>query len=82
MKTLRFISGAAGVMVLATALGCSSSSGGTASTPPPPAYVTTVTALVQTMSSDSADPVDVDTLNLQGLDTADDDTVFNSVIGN
>lgn len=65
-------------------LGCSSSRNSTPISTPavPPAFVGTVAALVAAPNADSADPMDVDALNLQGLDTAEDDTVFNGILGN
>ncbi len=47
-----------------------------------PSFVGTVTTLAMVSSPDTADPMDLDTLNLAGLDSSDDDTVFNSVLGN
>jgi hypothetical protein len=88
MRTFRWLGGAAGLGLLAFTLGCSSSHTASAvpmSTTPQtmaPAFVSTVTTLAMVSAPDMADPTDVDTLNLQGLDTADDDTVFNSVLGN
>lgn len=87
MRTFRWLGGAAGLGLLVFALGCSSSRSSAAPMPTTPqttapTYVATVTTLAMVSAPDSADPVDVDTLNLQGLDTADDDTVFNTVLGN
>lgn len=87
MRTSRWL-GAVGLGLLPLALGCSSShpSSASAMSSPSqtmaPSFVGTVTTLAMVSSPDTADPMDLDTLNLAGLDSSDDDTVFNSVLGN
>lgn len=55
-----------------------------AETPAPAAapYVATITTLVNTPNADQADPVDLATLNLQGLDENADPAALNPVLGN
>jgi hypothetical protein len=69
------------LLILGLACGGSSKH---AATPAPAAapYIATVTALVNTPNADQADPVDLATLDLQGLDENADPAALDPILGN